>query len=120
MEGKDAAMQSQTAEFVLLMQSLLVALNFQTSSKRPHTPVLPHDAQMSNMKLISRRVVLLASNPDSSQKILKMDAKWNLFDTAWPVMRRGMKGSLCAPVHNAESLLEASKCFQPQGYYSIH
>ena len=40
-----------------------------------------------------------------------MDAKWNLFDTARPVTHRGLKGSLCVPVHNAASLLDASKCF---------
>ncbi|TKS66614.1 Krueppel-like factor 7 [Collichthys lucidus] len=32
---------------------------------------------------------------------------------------RGMKGSLCAPVHNAASLLDPSECFQPRGCFSV-
>lgn len=40
-----------------------------------------------------------------------MDAKWNLFDTARPVTQPAMKGGLCAPVHNAASLLDAFEVF---------
>lgn len=43
-----------------------------------------------------------------------MDAEWNGLDAAWPAMCRGMKESFCALVHNAWSLLDTFKCFQPQ------
>lgn len=43
-----------------------------------------------------------------------MDAERNGLDAAWPAMCRGMKESFCALVHNARSLLDTFKCFQPQ------
>lgn len=43
-----------------------------------------------------------------------MDARQNGSEAAPPAMCRGMKESFCAPVHNAWSLLDTVKCFQPQ------
>lgn len=43
-----------------------------------------------------------------------MDAERNGLDAAWPAMYRGMKESFCALVHDAGSLLDTFKCFQPQ------
>lgn len=125
-KGQKGALEShsrQTAESSQVsltpginFQCFTATLHFQTSLKCPDEPVLPHDAPMSNMKLILWQRCFACLLSDSSQKILKMDAKWNLFDTAWPVMHRGMKESLYALVHKAASLLGTSKRFQPQGY----
>lgn len=43
-----------------------------------------------------------------------MDAERNGLDAAWSAMCQGMKESFCALVHNAWSLLDTFKCFQPQ------
>lgn len=42
-----------------------------------------------------------------------MDAERNGLDAAWPAVR-GMKESFCTRMHNACSLLDTFKCFQPQ------